>query len=133
MSLRLYGAALITALLILPSLEAQDQPAPIQLGPVNFTGRIRDRIEDWNWFTPSTGNPKYTLDDAYIRLAISETHNRFDWMFEIETPILLNLPTSAVAPRNAGAARARRQLLRRQQQREECGDGVSETGLPSLS
>jgi hypothetical protein len=103
MSLKLCRAALVAAVLIgsvlvVPALEAQDQPAPIQLGPVNFTGSIRDRIEDWNWFTPSTGNPKYTLDDAVIRLGISETLSRFDWMVEIETPILLNLPTNAVAP-----------------------------------
>jgi hypothetical protein len=93
-----YRAALVTALLIGPLLEAQDQPAPIQLGPVTFTGSIRNRIEDWNWFTPSTGNPNYTLDGAAIRLGVGGELNRFDWMVEIETLVLLNLPTNAVAP-----------------------------------
>lgn len=77
-------------------LQGQDPSAPI--GQVVFTGSIRDRVENWHWFTPSTGNPRYTLDDATIRLGIRENFAHWDWMFEIETPVLLNLPTNAVAP-----------------------------------
>jgi hypothetical protein len=69
-------SALIT-LIIGPSLEAQDTFTPIQLGPVTLTGSVRDRVENWEWFTPTTGNPKYTFDDNTIRLGISENLQTF--------------------------------------------------------
>ncbi len=81
-----------------PPAKAQDTFEPIQLGPVTFTGSIRDRVENWGWFTPSSGNPGYTFDDATIRMGISRNLARFDWTIEIESPILLGLPTNAVGP-----------------------------------
>jgi hypothetical protein len=100
MSKKLCRAVLLSALTIAagPFLQAQDMFTPVQFGPVTFTGSIRDRVENWEWFTPTTGNPKYTLDDATIRLGISGNLKPFDWMAEIETPALLDLPTNAVAP-----------------------------------
>jgi len=92
----------VSALVIAPFLSAQDTFPPIQFGQVNFTGNIRDRIENWHWFTPNSGNPRYTLDDATIRLGIGEKLPTFDWMFELEVPVLLNLPTNAVAPGTQG-------------------------------
>jgi len=77
------------------ALEAQDTDAP---GPLVFNGSIRDRIENWHWFTPASGTNKYTFDGNTVRLGISQNRKAFDWMFEIEVPILLNLPSSAVAP-----------------------------------
>ncbi len=65
---------------------------------VVFSGSIRDRIENWQWFTPSTGNPKYTFNGSTVRLGLSQASSAFDWTTEIEVPILLNLPSSAVAP-----------------------------------
>jgi hypothetical protein len=99
MSNKLSWAALLPALLVMgPSLVAQDTFIPIQFGPVTFTGSIRDRVENWEWFTPTSGNPKYTFNGTTVRLGISENLKRFDWMVEIETVGLLNLPTNAVAP-----------------------------------
>src|SRR5579859_7832911 len=100
MSSELCWAALVLA--IGSSLEAQDTFTPVQLGPVTFAGSVRDRVENWGWFTPSSGNSKYTFDGATIRLGISQNLKPFVWMFEIETPILLDLPTNAVAAGTQG-------------------------------
>lgn len=105
MSNKICRAALLFALAagsLEIQLEAQDTFPPIQFGPVTFTGSVRDRVENWEWFTPSSGNPKYTLDGATIRLGLSENLKLFDWMVELETPVLLNLPTNAVAPGTQG-------------------------------
>jgi hypothetical protein len=88
-SSKLYRVAFVVALVIDPSLKAQDAFAPIQLGQVTFTGSVRDRVENWEWFTPASRDPKYTFDGNTIRLGISENLKSFDWMAEIETPILL--------------------------------------------
>ncbi len=95
---QLWWTALVAALAIAPSLTAQQPFDPIELGPVTFTGSVRDRVENWGWFAPNSGNPNYTLDDATIRLGIGQNIESLDWMFEIEIPVLLNLPTNAVAP-----------------------------------
>jgi hypothetical protein len=102
MSGKLFWAALAPTLFIGPFVKAQDALTPVELGPVTFTGSVRDRVENWEWFTPASGNPKYTFDGATIRLGISENLKPFDWMFEIETPILLDLPTNAVAAGTQG-------------------------------
>ncbi len=98
----LFWAPLVAALAIVPSLPGQQTFDPLQLGPLTFTGSVRDRVENWQWFTPNSGNPKYTFDDATIRLGISQNLESLDWMFEVEIPILLDLPTNAVAPGTQG-------------------------------
>jgi alginate export protein len=102
MSNRLFWAALVPIFFTGPFLEAQDPFTPVQFGPVTFTGSVRDRVENWEWFTPASGDPKYTFDGATIRLGISENLKPFDWMFELEIPILLDLPTNAVAAGTQG-------------------------------
>lgn len=93
----------LSTLALLPPLAAQQPtPDPIQLGSVTFTGSVRDRVENWQWFTPSTGNPRYTFDDATIRLGLSQKRESLDWMFEVEVPVLLGLPTNAVATGSQG-------------------------------
>ena len=84
------------ALLALPS-YAQQTFDPIQFGSVTLTGSARDRVEDWDWFTPSTGDPRYTFNGTTVRLGLSQNRHLFDWMFEIQAPILLGLPSNAVA------------------------------------
>jgi hypothetical protein len=87
---------LVAALAMLSSaLQAQDTSLPASLV---FTGSIRDRVENWQWFTPTTGKNKYTFDGNTVRLGLSQNREAFDWMVEIEVPILLNLPSNAVAP-----------------------------------
>ena len=77
------------------ALEAQDTDAP---GALVLTRSIRDRIENWHWFTPASGTNKNAFDGNTVRRGVSQKRKAFDWMFEIEVPILLNLPAGAVAP-----------------------------------
>ncbi len=102
MSFKLYGAALISLFAIVPSIEAQQTFEPIQLGPVTFFGSIRDRVENWHWFTPAAGDHNYTFDGNTIRLGFSENLKPLDWMVEFEAPMLFDLPTNAVAAGNQG-------------------------------
>ena len=55
-------------------------------------------MENWDWFTPSTGDHSYTFNGTTVRFGLSEKLDLFDWTFELEAPILLDLPTTAVAP-----------------------------------
>ena len=82
--------------------HAQDTFEPIQLGSVNFSGSIRDRVEDWHWFTPASGNPSYTFNGATVRFGFSRNLERFDWLVEMEAPILLGLPRNSIAPGTQG-------------------------------
>ena len=80
-------------------LAAQQAPfEPIKLGTVIFSGSFRNRLENWKWFTPSSGDPKYTYNGSTIRFGFSQSLKAFDWMIELEAPVLLNLPDNAVGP-----------------------------------
>lgn len=96
--------SLVPALIICGSLplQAQQDFAPITLGSVTFSGSVRDRVENWDWFTPAAGEHLYTFNGTTIRLALSQNLKPFDWTFELEAPILLNLPTAAVASGTQG-------------------------------
>lgn len=76
---------------------AQQTFEPIKLGTVDFSGSIRDRLESWQWFTPTTGDPGYIYNGTTVRFAFSQNLKPFDWLVEFEAPILLNLPDNAVA------------------------------------
>ncbi len=95
------SALLLTALGFLP-LQAQQDFDPIKIGSVTFSGTIRDRVENWDWFTPTTGEHAYTFNGTTIRFGLSQNLNPFDWTVELEAPILLNLPTNAVAAGTQG-------------------------------
>jgi len=71
----LSGAALVA----LPSLDAQQTFEPIQFGSVTLTGSVRDRVEDWEWFTPNTGDPRYAFNGTTIRLGLSQNRHLFDF------------------------------------------------------
>jgi hypothetical protein len=83
-------------------LHAQQAFEPIKLGSVDFSGSIRDRVENWLWFTPASGDPGYTFNGTTVRFAFSQNRDAFDWIAEMEAPILLNLPDNAVAPGTQG-------------------------------
>src|ERR1700689_4206040 len=98
-----YFPLLLMALGFLP-LQAQQDFDPITLGSssVNFSGSVRDRVENWDWFTPTAGDHLYTFNGTTIRFGLSQNLNSFDWNVELEAPILLNLPTNAVAAGTQG-------------------------------
>lgn len=91
--------AVLLLLLGFASLPAwgQQAPEPIKLGSVTLGGSIRSRVEAWDWFTPDTGDPTYAFMGNHLRLNLSQSKKSFDWMVELEAPILLGLPDNAVA------------------------------------
>jgi hypothetical protein len=82
--------------------KAQDESQPIQLGPVTFSGSVRERYELWDWFQPTTGQNQYNYSGTLIRLALSQERETFDWKLEFAVPVLLGIPDKAVQPAPAG-------------------------------
>src|SRR5215831_1097360 len=66
-------------------------------GQVTFSGGIRSRIENWDWFTADSGDHSYTFDGSTIRFGVSQARRKFDWNLELEIPVLLSLPSNADA------------------------------------
>ena len=83
-------------------LHGQQTFEPIKIGSVAFSGSIRSRIESWDWFAASSADHAYTYDGSTVRLSLSQARPRFDWDLELEAPVLLNLPSNAVAPGTQG-------------------------------
>ena len=93
----------VLLLLVGGASEAQEpQAEPIQIGNVTFSGSIRERVEAWNWFEPTTGNNLYGFSGTVVRFGFSQEHTHFDWNLEFEAPILLGLPNHAVNPAPLG-------------------------------
>jgi hypothetical protein len=91
-----FSLALVTAFGC-AALQAQQDFEPLTLGPLTFSGSVRDRVENWDWFTPTAGEHAYTFNGTTIRFGLTRNLTPFDWIVELEAPILLNLPANAVA------------------------------------
>jgi Alginate export len=81
---------------------AQSDPPPIELGPVTFSGNIRERYEAWDWFQPASGQNLYGYSGTQIRFGLSQTRENYDWNVEFEVPVLLGIPDRAVRPAPQG-------------------------------
>ncbi len=82
------------------SASNQTSSAPadeIHWGSVVFSGSVRTRVEAWDWFEDSA-NGRYTISDSLIRLSLRQVLGNFDWQLEFAVPVLLDLPTNALAP-----------------------------------
>jgi len=79
-------------------------PSPVKLGKFIVTGSLRLRAENWNWFTPT--NPafdnKYTFGAGILRLGIGQKTAKIEWLAEMQTSFVVNLPESSIAPAPAG-------------------------------
>jgi hypothetical protein len=85
-----------------PNLRAQaptDQP--VTIGDITVSGSVRARSYSWDWFGGSA-NGDYTYPAALVRLGLSKSHTRYDWQAEFAIPVVLNLPTTAIAPAPQG-------------------------------
>ena len=91
------GGLVAVSLCVTP-VWGQPAPKPIKLGSVVLSGSIRSRVEGWEWFTPSSGDPSYTFLGNHLRLNLTRPGKTLDWTFELAAPILLGLPDNAVAP-----------------------------------
>jgi hypothetical protein len=91
-----------------PADAAKPQPAPaqtyepIKIGDVTFSGSLRARIEDWDWFKTPAADGNYTYGAVQLRLSLSQQKERIDWQVEGEFPWLVNLPKTAIAPAPQG-------------------------------
>jgi hypothetical protein len=86
--------------------KPQARPAtsyqPIRIGGVTFSGSLRARVEDWDWFETPTADGNYTFGAAVLRVSLGQQKERFDWQVEGAFPWLINLPNTAIAPAPQG-------------------------------
>jgi hypothetical protein len=75
-------------------LSAQTGPAARRL---TFQGSLRSRAEFWDWFEGQADNA-YVFSGNLLRLSVSQQRERFEWQLEAAAPVLLGLPTAAIAP-----------------------------------
>lgn len=99
----MFYARILSLLVLAQFLCAQDKPKVHKIGGVTVTGSFRTRIESWDWFEPSSGEPNYTFSGSTLRLNLSQAKEKFSWSTEFAVPVLLNLPDNAVAPGAQGA------------------------------
>lgn len=81
---------------------------PVTLKPIKFkgitvSGSIRTRLENWNWFEPTTGDPTYSYSGNIFRLILSQSKESFSWQVEFAAPVLLGLPDNATGVGPQGA------------------------------
>jgi len=77
-------------------------PKPIKIGSLTLSGSLRVRVEDWDWFETSAADGSYTFGASLLRLALGQQKDKFDWQVEGAFPLLVNLPTRAIAPAPQG-------------------------------
>src|ERR1043165_1694945 len=63
---------------------------------VTVSGSIRVRSYSWDWFG-DTANGDYTYPATLVRLSLSKSQPTYDWQIEAALPLVLSLPTTAVA------------------------------------
>ena len=92
---------LYAALLALCASVAAAQTAPadgLKIGPVNVSGSFRTRLDLWDWFAAEPYNSDYVYSGNLLKVSFSEQRERLDWTLELEVPVLLGLPSDAIAP-----------------------------------
>ncbi|MGA8594457.1 MAG: alginate export family protein [Bryobacteraceae bacterium] len=80
-----------------------DASDTVKLGNVTFSGALRLRLYDWDWFQPSSGNNSYVYSGNWLRFGFSEKLDTWEWNVEFAVPFLLGLPSNATAPGTQGA------------------------------
>ncbi len=80
---------------------AQD-PTPLEIGGVTFSGNIRERYYAWDWFEPATGQNLYGYSGTLMRFSFSQQKQNYDWNIEFAVPVLLGVPNRAVQPAPQG-------------------------------
>jgi hypothetical protein len=87
---------------IQPTPSAQPSQKEIKIGNLLFSGSLRARLENWNWFDTSLADDSYTFGAALLRLSLSQKTEKIDWQIEGAFPALINLPDRAIAPAPQG-------------------------------
>ncbi len=99
-----FAAASSTSVASAPAAKtaAPQSPRQRKIGGVNFNGSLRVRVENYGWFETPGFEDDYTFGAAVLRLSVGQQKERYDWQVEGEFPLLLNLPTRALAPAPQG-------------------------------
>src|SRR5579883_1562551 len=94
------GSLFITAL---PAAAQQGTAGSgaVKIGNVTISGSLRTRAEVWDWFH-GNGNNQYAFSESLFRLSFSQSREDFDWKLELAAPVLLGIPSNAVAPGSQG-------------------------------
>ncbi|HEY7545075.1 MAG TPA: alginate export family protein, partial [Blastocatellia bacterium] len=89
---------------IQPASSAQTPASPkeIKIGSIVFSGSLRARLENWDWFDTSAADGSYTFGAALLRLSLGQKTEKIDWQVEGAFPALINLPDKAIAPAPQG-------------------------------
>ncbi|MBX7219520.1 MAG: alginate export family protein [Blastocatellia bacterium] len=87
--------------------QKSDYP-PIKAGPVEFSGSLRLRNENWGWFEVPGRDSQQNFLGGTFRFSIKSSHllrknHTLDWQAELEAPFLAGLPQNALAPAPQGA------------------------------
>jgi hypothetical protein len=77
-------------------------PAPLKIGKVTVSGSLRVRAENWDWFATDRAEQAYTFGAATLRLALGQNLEKLEWQVEGEAPVLIGLPSNAIAPAPQG-------------------------------
>lgn len=77
-------------------------PKPLVYHGVTVAGSLRVRVNNYGWFDTPNFQDNYTFGEATLRLSLGQQREKFDWLVEGEFPLLVNLPTRAIAPAPAG-------------------------------
>ena len=85
-----------------PKPTPPQSPTGIRIGSITFSGSVRARVENWNWFETSLAEPDYTFGAIVLRTSLSQQKKHFDWQIEGAFPLLINLPKNSIAPAPQG-------------------------------
>jgi hypothetical protein len=91
----------LAPLLVLSSTAiSQSTPPPQPAGTLPFSVSVfdRTRAEGWEWFNAPPSTNTYGYVESQVRLGIAQHIRHYDWQLEMLQPVLLDLPTKAVAP-----------------------------------
>src|SRR5438128_10277399 len=60
-------------------------------------GSLRLRFEDWDFFKAPPADSSYGYGASVLRVSVGRQFRTQDWLFELEQPSLIGLPSQAVA------------------------------------
>jgi hypothetical protein len=81
---------------------AQSLPKTIKIGTVTVSGSIRGRWENTDWYDTDKADGNYNFGALVVRVGLSQSREKLDWQIEAEGPLLIDLPTTAIAPAPQG-------------------------------
>jgi hypothetical protein len=79
-----------------PGAPAPPAMQPLTLGDMTVSGSVRARSYSWDWFGHPAGD--YTYPATLVRVGLGESHQSHEWLAEFALPLVLALPSTAVAP-----------------------------------